>query len=156
MPSAILLQHLGRHNDIQRFQDGIDPTRPLRSPLLWPLPLSPVAADIHPSSGPWLSTRGAGGKKTYGLLLLVAEACGNVVCGVIAPRSLTRPPWAGKCGKRKRAAGWLRGGRTKPVADLLAILRRFLLDTSSCLAMLSSSSGVCTVESNARLASLAW
>ena len=78
------------------------------------------------------------------------------MCGVIAPRSLTRPPWAGKCGKRNRAAGWLRGGRTKPVAVLLTILQRFLLDASSCLAMLSFSSGICTVASNARLAALAW
>ena len=155
MPSAILLQHRGRHNDIQRYQGGIDPTHPLRSPLLWPLPLSPMAADIRPSLGHWLSTCGAGGKKAYGLLLLVAEACGKVVCGVIDPRSLTRPPWAGKCGKRNRAAGWLRGGRTKAVVILLAILQRFLLDASSCLAMLSFSSGVCTVESNARLEVLA-
>jgi hypothetical protein len=114
-----------------------------------------MAVDSHPSLGLWVSTR-FDGKNAYGSLLLVAEACGKVVCGVMAPRSLTRPPWAGKCGKRNRAAGWLRGGRTVPVAVLLAILRRFLLDASSCLAMLSFSSGVCTDVSNARLAALAW
>ena len=114
-----------------------------------------MAADSHPSLGLWVSTR-LDGTNAYGSLLLVAEACGKVVCGVMAPRSLTRPPWVGKCGKRKRAAGWLRGGRTVPVAVLLAILRRFLLYASSCLAMLLFSSGVCTVVSNARLAALAW
>ena len=150
------MQHRGRHNDIQRYQGGLDPTYPLRSPLLWSLPLSPMAVDSYPSLGLWISTLGAGGRNAYASLLLVAEACGKVVCGVMAPCSLIRPPWAGKCGKRNRAAGWLRGGRTKPVADLLAILRRFLLDAWSCLAMLSFSSGVCTVESNARLAALAW
>ena len=63
-----------------------------------------MARDVHPLLGAWLSTDG---KKAYGLLLLDAEAKGKVECGVIVPRSLIRPPWAGKCGKRNRTAGWI-------------------------------------------------
>ena len=55
--------------------------------------------DVHPSLGAWIC---AGGNKTNGLLLLDAAAEGNVECGVMAPRSLIRPPWVGKWENRWR------------------------------------------------------
>ena len=51
-------------------------------------------------------------RPNMGGLLLDAEACGKVVCGVMVPRSLIRPPWVVKRGKRYLAAGWLRGGKS--------------------------------------------
>ena len=63
---------------------------------------------------------------------------------------------AGKCGKHNRAAGWIRGGSRRPAASFLSILRRRLLEASSCLAILTLSSGWWSDDSNNRLAALAW